>query len=74
MNLKAIVINMRNWVDSAEDRDFLRVLLNVAWKLDLNDLSRLFIYLFYDWNMLHRRRTKYIKVPTGGICTFSCSW
>jgi hypothetical protein len=28
MNLKEISINMRNWVDSIQDRDYWRALLN----------------------------------------------
>jgi hypothetical protein len=30
MDLKEIGINTRNWVDSAEDRDYLRALVNAA--------------------------------------------
>ena len=30
INLKEIGINMRNWVDSAQDRDYLRALVNAA--------------------------------------------
>jgi hypothetical protein len=30
MNLKEIGINTRNWVDSAQDRDYWRVLVNAA--------------------------------------------
>jgi hypothetical protein len=33
MDLKEIVINMRNWVDSAQDRDYWRALVN--WALNL---------------------------------------
>ena len=33
MDLKEIVINTRNWVDSAQDRDYWRVLVNVALNL-----------------------------------------
>ena len=33
INLKEISINMRNWVDFAQDRDYWRVLVNVT--LDL---------------------------------------
>ena len=30
MDLKEIGLNMRNWVDSAQDRGYWRVLVNVA--------------------------------------------
>ena len=30
MDLKGIDFNMRNWVDSAQDRDYWRALVNVA--------------------------------------------
>ena len=33
MDLKEIGINMRNWVDSAKDRDYWRLLVNVALNL-----------------------------------------
>ena len=33
MDLKEIGINTRNWVDSAQDRDFWRALVNVALNL-----------------------------------------
>ena len=33
MNLKQIAINKNNWVDSAEDRDYWRDLVNSALKL-----------------------------------------
>ena len=33
MDLKEIGINTRNWVDSAQDRDFWRVLVNAELKL-----------------------------------------
>ena len=33
MDLKEIVINKRNWVDSAQDRDYWRVLVNAALNL-----------------------------------------
>jgi hypothetical protein len=33
MNLKEISINTRNWVDSAHDRDYWRVLVNTAFNL-----------------------------------------
>ena len=33
MNLKEICINARNWVDSAEDRDYWRALVNAVLNL-----------------------------------------
>ena len=33
MDLKEIIINTRNWVDSAQDRDYWRALVNVALNL-----------------------------------------
>ena len=33
MDLKGIGINTRNWIDSAQDRDYWRVLVNVAFDL-----------------------------------------
>ena len=33
MDLKAIGINIRNWVDSAEDRDYCRTLVNAPLNL-----------------------------------------
>jgi hypothetical protein len=35
MNLKKIGINTRNWVDSAQDRDYWRSLVNAALNLGL---------------------------------------
>ena len=35
VELKEISINMRNWVDSAQDRDYLRALVNAALNLRL---------------------------------------
>jgi hypothetical protein len=35
IDLKGIGINMRNWVDSAQDRDYWRVLVNVALNLQV---------------------------------------
>ena len=35
MDLKEIGINMRNWVDSAEDMDYWRVFVNVAFKFQV---------------------------------------
>ena len=32
-NLKEIGINTRNWIDSAQDRDYWRVLVNAAFNL-----------------------------------------
>ena len=32
IDVKEIVINTRNWVDSAQDRDYWRVLVNAALK------------------------------------------
>ena len=31
MGLKEIGVSTRNWVDSAQDRDYWRALANVAW-------------------------------------------
>ena len=36
MELKEIGINMRNWVDSAQDRDYWRALVNVALNLQVS--------------------------------------
>ena len=33
MDLKEIGINTKNWVDSAQDKDYWRVLVNEAWYL-----------------------------------------
>ena len=33
MDVKEIVVNMRNWVDSAQDRDYWRALVNAALNL-----------------------------------------
>ena len=33
MDLKEIVVNTRNWVDSDEDRDYWRALVNAALNL-----------------------------------------
>ena len=35
MDLKEICINTRNWVDSAQDRDYLRALVNAALNLQI---------------------------------------
>jgi hypothetical protein len=35
MGLKEIGINTRNWVDSAQDRDYRRALVNVAKNLSV---------------------------------------
>ena len=36
MDLKEIGINMRNWVDSVQDTDYWRVLVNVALNIRFN--------------------------------------
>jgi hypothetical protein len=33
IGLKEVGIDMRNWIDSAQDRDYWRALVNVAWNL-----------------------------------------
>ena len=33
MDLKEIVINIRNWIDSAQDRDYWKALVNAALNL-----------------------------------------
>ena len=33
MDLKEMVINMRNWIDMAQDRDYWRALVNTALNL-----------------------------------------
>ena len=33
MDLKEMGINMRNWIDSGQDRDYWRVLMNAALNL-----------------------------------------
>ena len=33
MNLKEIVVNVKNWIDSAEDNDYWRALVNAAMNL-----------------------------------------
>ena len=38
MDLKEIGINMRNWVDSAQDRDYWRALVNAAFNLQFLEL------------------------------------
>jgi hypothetical protein len=35
MNLKEVVINMRNWINSAQDWDYWRTLVNVALNLTI---------------------------------------
>jgi len=48
MNLKEIYINTRNWVDSAQDRDYWRALVNAA----LNLRVLLAMELLILWNIL----------------------
>ena len=36
MDLKEIAINTRSWVNSAQDRDYLRALVNVALNLQVS--------------------------------------
>ena len=36
MDLKEIDVNMRNWVDSAQDRDYWRALVNAALNLQVS--------------------------------------
>ena len=36
MDLKEIDINMRNWVDSVQDRDYWRAFVNAAFKLRIS--------------------------------------
>ena len=36
MNLREIGINTRNWVDSAKDRDYCRVLLNATLNFEIS--------------------------------------
>ena len=46
MDLKEKGINTRNWVDSAQDRDYWRALVNAALNLQVPLATELFIYLF----------------------------
>ena len=39
MDLKEICLNMRNWINSAEDRDYWRDLVNVAGYLVMSRTS-----------------------------------
>ena len=49
MDLKEIGINMRNWIDSAQDRDYWRALVNTAFNLRAPKAIELIviIILFY---------------------------
>jgi hypothetical protein len=54
MDIKEIHANTRNWVDSAQDRDYLRVFVNVALQvLELVSIHvlQLVIPLFLRWVM-----------------------
>ena len=41
MDLKEMGINMRNWVDTAQDRDYWRVLVNAALNLRVSSAMEL---------------------------------
>ena len=45
MHLKEIGINTRNWVDSAQNRDYWRVLVNAALNLLVSKVMELVIIL-----------------------------
>ena len=44
MDLKEIGVNTRKWVDSAQDRDFWRVLVNVVLNLRVPSAMKLVIF------------------------------
>jgi hypothetical protein len=41
MDIKEICINTRNWVDSAQDRDYWRILVNAALNLRVPQVMEL---------------------------------
>ena len=43
MDHKVIGINMRNWVDSTEDKDYWRTLVTVALNLQVSKVMKLVI-------------------------------
>ena len=51
MDLKKMGINTRNWVDLAEDRDYLRALVNVALNLRVSQVME-FVVRVIDVFML----------------------
>ena len=53
MDLKAIGINTRNWVDSAEDNDYWRALVNAALNLQISKAIKLGykVYFFLRNNL-----------------------
>jgi hypothetical protein len=46
MDLKEIGINSRNWIDSAQDKDYWRTLVNAALKLRVSLAMKLVRYVF----------------------------
>ena len=55
VDLKEICINTRNWVDSTQDRDYWRDLVNVALNLHV------------PWSYLHAVSNGFIPSKLGGV-------
>ena len=47
MNLEEMAINAGNWVDSAQDRDYWRALVNAALNLRVPEAMELVSYVYY---------------------------
>jgi hypothetical protein len=47
MDLKEIGINSRNWVDSAQDRDYWRILVKMELNLRVPKAMEIVTYLIY---------------------------
>ena len=50
MDPKEISINTRNWVDSAQDRDYWRALVNAAINLRIPQAMELVIIMVSPWH------------------------
>ena len=72
MDLKEIGINMRNWIDSAQDRDYRRAIVNVALNFRVPyamDFVRCFVLTHFIGDYWNYYNVKEICFETGTAFT-----
>jgi len=61
MDIKEILINTRNWVDLAQDRNYWRALVNAAFNLRLHKPWSLFVFAYVIFFVLSIPQHTWIK-------------